>query len=348
MAYTTINKSTDYFNTKLYTGNGGTQSITGVGFQPDWVWIKNRDASENHSKYDIVRGANKVIYSNSTASENTETNGVSSFDSDGFSVGNNGSVNGSSQGQVAWNWKANGAGSSNTDGSITSTVSANTTAGFSIVKWTGNNGAGATVGHGLGSIPKIVLVKNIQQSGYDWVMYHASLGNTKRIWLNLTNAVSTNTGSWNNTTPSSSVFTLGSSGETNGSGEMIGYCFAEKKGYSKFGSYTGNGSADGTFVYTGFKPAFVIYKGAVGSATVDNWEMADNKRSPFNGIENVLYPNLANAEGTGVTTRMDMLSNGFKMRTNGTDYNGNGTTYIYMAFAEAPLVGTNGVTAKAR
>jgi hypothetical protein len=348
MAYTTINKSGDYFNTKLFTGNGGTQSLTGVGFQPDWVWLKSRSVADSSILFDAVRGVTKRLMSNSTGAETTEAQEVQSFDSDGFTVGNSDNANRNNATMVGWNWKANGAGSSNTDGSITSTVSANTTAGFSIVKWTGNNGAGATVGHGLGSIPKIVLVKNIQQSGYDWVMYHASLGNTKRIWLNLTNAVSTNTGSWNNTTPSSSVFTLGSSGETNGSGEMIGYCFAEKKGYSKFGSYTGNGSADGTFVYTGFKPAFVIYKGAVGSATVDNWEMADNKRSPFNGIENVLYPNLANAEGTGVTTRMDMLSNGFKMRTNGTDYNGNGTTYIYMAFAEAPLVGTNGVTAKAR
>jgi len=345
MAYTTINKSTDYFNTKLYTGNGGTQSITGVGFQPDWVWIKNRDASENHSKYDIVRGANKVIYSNSTASENTETNGVSSFDSDGFSVGNNGSVNGSSQGQVAWNWKANGAGSSNTDGSITSTVSANTTAGFSIVKWTGNNGAGATVGHGLGSIPKIVLVKNIQQSGYDWVMYHASLGNTKRIWLNLTNAVSTNTGSWNNTTPSSSVFTLGSSGETNGSGEMIGYCFAEKQGYSKFGSYTGNGNADGSFIYTGFKPAWVMIK---KTNDTHAWRIYDGVRDTHNLTEKILEPNTSNAEATSGTYVLDLVSNGFKFRGNGDGVNGSGQSFIYMAFAEAPLVGTNGVTAKAR
>jgi hypothetical protein len=348
MAYTTINKSSDYFNTKLYTGNGSTNAITGVGFQPDFIWNKQRNGTYDHYLFNSLSGTGKYMKSNTTGSEGTNSDTVTSFDSDGFTLGNAAGNNGSGNTMASWNWLGANGTTANTDGSISSTVSANTTSGFSIVKWTGNNGAGATVGHGLGSIPKIVLVKNIQQSGYDWVMYHASLGNTKRIWLNLTNAVSTNTGSWNNTTPSSSVFTLGSSGETNGSGEMIGYCFAEKKGYSKFGSYTGNGSADGTFVYTGFKPAFVIYKGAVGSATVDNWEMADNKRSPFNGIENVLYPNLANAEGTGVTTRMDMLSNGFKMRTNGTDYNGNGTTYIYMAFAEAPLVGTNGVTAKAR
>ena len=343
MAYTTINKSSDYFNTKLYTGNGSTNAITGVGFQPDFIWNKQRNGTYDHYLFNSLSGTGKYY----GAIEYTKDEySVTSFDSDGYTLAGEQNTNGVTY--ASWNWLGANGTTANTDGSISSTVSANTTSGFSIVKWTGNNGAGATVGHGLGSIPKIVLVKNIQQSGYDWVMYHASLGNTKRIWLNLTNAVSTNTGSWNNTTPSSSVFTLGSSGETNGSGEMIGYCFAEKKGYSKFVSYTGNGSADGTFVYTGFKPAFVIYKGAVGSATVDNWEMADNKRSPFNGIENVLYPNLANAEGTGVTTRMDMLSNGFKMRTNGTDYNGNGTTYIYMAFAEAPLVGTNGVTAKAR
>jgi hypothetical protein len=250
MAYTTINKSSDYFNTKLYTGNGSTNAITGVGFQPDFIWNKQRNGTYDHYLFNSLSGTGKYMKSNTTGSEGTNSDTVTSFDSDGFTLGNAAGNNGSGNTMASWNWLGANGTTANTDGSISSTVSANTTSGFSIVKWTGNNGAGATVGHGLGSIPKIVLVKNIQQSGYDWVMYHASLGNTKRIWLNLTNAVSTNTGSWNNTTPSSSVFTLGSSGETNGSGEMIGYCFAEKKGYSKFGSYTGNGSADGTFVYT--------------------------------------------------------------------------------------------------
>jgi hypothetical protein len=345
MAYTTINKSGDYFNTKLFTGNGGTQSITGVGFQPDWVWLKSRSVADSSILFDAVRGVTKRLMSNSTGAETTEAQEVQSFDSDGFTVGNSDNANRNNATMVGWNWKANGAGSSNTDGSITSTVSANTTAGFSIVKWTGNNGAGATVGHGLGVVPKIVLVKNIQQSGYDWVMYHASLGNTKRIWLNLTNAVSTNTGSWNNTTPSSSVFTLGSSGETNGSGEMIGYCFAEKQGYSKFGSYTGNGNADGSFIYTGFKPAWVMIK---KTNDTHAWRIYDGVRDTHNLTEKILEPNTSNAEATSGTYVLDLVSNGFKFRGNGDGVNGSGQSFIYMAFAEAPLVGTNGVTAKAR
>ena len=345
MAYTTINKSSNYFNTKLFTGNGGTQSISSVGFQPDWVWLKSRSVADSPILFDAVRGVTKRLMSNSTGAETTEAQEVQSFDSDGFTVGNSDNANRNNATMVGWNWKANGAGSSNTDGSITSTVSANTTAGFSIVKWTGNNGAGATVGHGLGSIPKIVLVKNIQQSGYDWVMYHASLGNTKRIWLNLTNAVSTNTGSWNNTTPSSSVFTLGSSGETNGSGEMIGYCFAEKQGYSKFGSYTGNGNADGSFIYTGFKPAWVMIK---KTNDTHAWRIYDGVRDTHNLTEKILEPNTSNAEATSGTYVLDLVSNGFKFRGNGDGVNGSGQSFIYMAFAEAPLVGTNGVTAKAR
>ena len=343
MAYTTINKSSDYFNTKLYTGNGGTQSITGVGFQPDWVWIKNRDASENHSKYDIVRGANKVIYSNSTASENTETNGVSSFDSDGFSVGNNGSVNGSSQGQVAWNWKANGAGSSNTDGSITSTVSANTTSGFSIVSYTGT-GSNATVGHGLNSTPSVVMVKRRNGNSW-WYTRHTGINMTNgHIFLNTTSAASTQSTSINGL--SSSTFSLGTETSVNESGgTYIAYCFAEKTGYSKFGSYTGNGNADGTFVYTGFKPAFVMIKETTDSGT--DWRMMDNKRSTFNLVDKRLFPNLSNqAENTG--DGYDFLSNGFKIRSSGGDFNGSGDSYIYMCFAEAPLVGTNNVPCTAR
>ena len=342
MAYTTINKSTDYFNTKLYTGNGTTQSITGVGFQPDMVWAKCRAGTVNHGLADAVRGATNQLRPNDNSAE--FTGGFVSFNADGFSLNNNHNENNSSQPYASWNWKANGAGSANTSGSINSTVSVNQTAGFSIVKWTGNNGAGATVGHGLGSIPKIVLVKNSQQSGYDWVMYHASLGNTKRIWLNLTNAVSTNTSSWNNTTPSNSLFTLGSSGETNGSGEMIGYCFAEKKGYSKFGSYTGNGNANGTFVYTGFKPKFIITK-RIDSASA--WTLWDNKRVGYNPKSYRIEPDKNSAEYTGVAVYADQLSNGFKIRTGDTDTNASGGTYIYMAFGQS-LVGTNGVTAKAR
>ena len=347
MAYTTINKSTDYFNTKLYTGNGGTQTITGVGFQPDFTWVKGRNHAYYHYLQDVVRGSQNILYTNNTDSQATITAGISAWNADGYVTGSQGALNYNGRTFVAWNWKAGGAGSANTDGSINSTVSVNQTAGFSIVKWTGNNTAGATVGHGLGSIPKIVIVKNSQQSGYDWVMYHASLGNTKRIWLNLTNAESTNTSSWNNTTPSSSLFTLGSSGETNGSGEMIGYCFAEKQGYSKFGSYKGNGNADGTFIYTGFKPAFVLAKKTNEANT--SWIMLDNKRlTSFNPIEVRMFANVSSAEDDINTSYCDLVSNGFKIRNADNNINDANDTYIYMAFAEAPLVGTNDVTAKAR
>jgi len=352
MAYSSIVKPGDYFEATTYTG--GATDVSSLSFQPDFVWAKKRSGSENHGLFDAVRGATKTLSSNNTDAESTRGGSLTSFDSDGWSMGgSDGIISASGSTYVGWAWKAgNSAGSANTDGSINSTVSVNTTAGFSIVKWTGNNGAGATVGHGLGSIPKIVLVKNSQQSGYNWVMYHASLGNTKRIWLDLTNAADTNTSSWNNTTPSSSVFTLGSSGETNGSGEMIGYCFAEKAGYSKFGSYIGNNNADGPFIYTGFKPAFVIAKNTTSSGF--SWELFDNKRNATDGVANViekrLFPDSNAAEGSNSDGYLDFVSNGFKIRKTG-DTNENNSTYIYMAFAENPLVansGTNGVPATAR
>jgi hypothetical protein len=343
MAYTTINKSTDYFNTKLYTGNGGTQSITGVGFQPDWVWIKNRNAAENHSKYDIVRGANKVIYSNSTAAENTETNGVSSFDSDGFSVGNNGSVNGSSQGQVAWNWKANGTGSANTAGSINSTVSVNTTAGFSIVSYTGNATTGATIGHGLGVTPDLIIAKSRVASD-NWGFFHSSFSSQQYMFLNTTAAVASASSVWN-ALPSSSVFTVGDNESVNDNGNMIAYCFAEKTGYSKFGSYTGNGNNDGSFIYTGFKPAFVMTKCTSNSG--EPWLIQDSKRIGYNGITYGLLANSSAVEASETYHEIDFLSNGFKWRGNDTRVNANNYSYIYMAFGQS-IVGSNNIPATAR
>ena len=262
MAYTTIKKPSDYFNTKIYTGNSSTLSVTGVGFQPDWTWIKDRNsAGDDHALYDAVRGATKRIRSNQTDAENTQSNGLTSFDSDGFTVGTNGASNGDGEPFVAWNWLASNTTASNTDGSITSTVSANTTSGFSIVSYTGNNTQGATVGHGLGSAPKMIIFKS-RNGTKNWITYHDGIGNTKAIFLNLTNAEATASSNfWNNTSPTSSVFTLGDNSNHNDtSADMIAYCFAEKKGFSKFGSYVGNGNADGTFVYTGFKPAMIIAK----------------------------------------------------------------------------------------
>jgi len=340
-----INKANEYFNTKLYTGNGSTQSITGVNFQPDWVWLKQRSGGSNHRCYDIVRGATKQIYPNLTNAEVTEANGLTSFDSDGFTLGNEGGHNQNGQTFASWNWLAGGTASSNTDGSITSSISASTTAGFSVVSFTSNNTSGATIGHGLGVAPSMVIIKR-RSSSEDWGVGHQSLGWTKFIRLNTDGAEGTSTGLWNDTAPSSTVVTLGNSGISNPTSgtTMIAYCFAEKKGFSKFGSYVGNGNADGTFIYTGFKPAFVMMKNASASATP--WFIFDAKRNPSNETDLKLNPNSSDAESSA--NPIDILSNGFKLRTSGSYNNGSGNTLIYMCFAESPIVGTNGVPATAR
>ena len=351
MAYTTIKKPSDYFNTILYTGdNSSPRTITGVGFQPDMNWSKIRSEVNDHWVSDAVRGANKIIRPNGTDDELVNGSGgyISSFNSDGYVIASgsasNNNFNKSSGTMVSWNWKANGAGSSNTDGSITSTVSANTTSGFSIVSYTGNLTSGATVGHGLDSAPKMVIVKN-RSITEDWFVLHTSASATAGSYLklNLTDAVSSgNSIVFNNTNPTSTVFTVGSVNGTNGSGNnMIAYCFADVKGFSKFGSYTGNGNADGTFIYTGFKPAFVLIK---ANASAD-WYLIDNKRSTFNVMEASLKANTSDAESTTIQD-MDFLSNGFKPRSTSGSTNGSGTTYIYMAFAEEPLVGDNPATAR--
>ena len=339
-----INKPTDYFNTVLYTGNGSTQSITGVGFSPEFLWLKERTSTSYHRLSDIIRGTNKQLSSNVTDAEETISTVVSSYDSDGFTVGADNGSNESGQTYVGWSWLAGGTASSNTDGSITSTVSANTTAGFSVVSYTGNSTAGATIGHGLGVTPNVIITKARTNAGRFWGMYHSSLGNTGSMALNSTQAFDTSTTYWNDTNPTSSVYTVGTNGDSNSSSGMIAYCFAEKKGFSKFGSYTGNGSTDGTFVYTGFKPAFLMIK----PNAVENWHIFDNKRSSINVVQKDLRPNLSNAETDSSASAMDFLSNGFKFRNSDADYNTSGREYIYMAFAEQPLVGTNNIPATAR
>jgi hypothetical protein len=355
MAYTTINKSTDYFNTKLFTGNGSTtQAITGVGFQPDWFWIKCRNEAADNQLSDAVRGKSGSLYyqlqSNGTGPQvvQGDNDGVHSLDSDGFTVGYTNSIawNKSGNTYATWNWKANGSGSSNTDGTITSTVSANTTAGFSIVKYTGN-ATNSTVGHGLGVTPQVVIVKNLDSSGGSaehWRVQHHKVPASKVLYLNKTDAEDNN-GDFQSTYPGSSTFSISSADGCNKNGEAnIAYCFAEKTGYSKFGSYTGNSNTNGTFVYTGFKPAWLMMK---RKEAVNSWYIFDNKRNLFNVTNSRLKADDSVVEYSNLDT-VDFLSNGFKFREGNDAWNGSGNPYIYMAFAAAPLVGSNNVPCTAR
>jgi len=344
--YTTIDKPSDYFETVLYTGTGSTQSITSLDFQPDWVWGKTRNDTQDHQIIDSVRGATKLLATNGTAVEFTDTNNLTSFNSNGFTVGSSGGINGSSDTLVTWCWKAGGSASSNSNGSITSTVSASTDSGFSIVKWTGNGSNPSTVGHGLGAVPKMIITKRISGDTASWHSYHAGIGNAYDIYLNGANAKASDT-SWNSTTPTSSVFTVNGANVNVSGAPYIAYCFADVKGFSKFGSYVGNGNADGTFVYTGFSPAFVIVK---RTDAVESWFLYDNKRNAHVGNERyyVLKPNTAGAENTTYSDnwQMDFLSNGFKLRTTAGHLNSG--NLIYMAFAENPFVTSTGVPATAR
>ena len=340
MAYTTINKSSSFQNQVLYTGNGNTGlAITGVNFKPDLTWIKERNQVRGHVLFDVVRGATYQFNPNSNATNVSVAESLKSFDTDGFTVGNATSVNESGYNYVGWNWLAGGnQGSSNTDGSINTTyTSVNTTSGISISLYTGT-GSNATVGHGLGVAPKMILVKESTGSVNDWTVYHATQGNTTRGILNETNAWGSNT-AWNNTTPTSSLFSIGSGSNTNRSGSTyMAYCFAEKTGYSKFGSYVGNGNSDGPFNYCGFKPAFVMAKKA---SDTGGWQLRDNKRTPAGNLtNNLLYANASSAEQT--TDGVDFLSNGWKLKNSAGDSNASGATYIFMAFGQT-LVGTNNI-----
>ena len=345
MAYTTIDKPTDYFNTVLYTGNATTPTnITGVGFQPDWVWIKNRDNAEMHILADVVRGANKLLESNTSDAELSDTNYIKAFQSDGFQIGSEGSVNGNTQGHVAWNWLASNTTASNSNGSITSTVSANTTSGFSIVSYTGNGSAGATVGHGLSSQLDVIFIKN-RTDVEAWQTYHRPLGATHHLSLNTTASAQDNNTRFNDTDPTSSVFTLGNNDTVNkNTSNFVAYCFHSVKGFSKMGSFQGNGSTDGTFVYTGFKPAWVMVKAS--SFSGESWYTFDNKRNTFNVLDKGLVPNQNIAEFTA--SALDFTSNGFKIRANAPNYNTSGATYIYMCFASNPFVTSTGIPTVAR
>ena len=344
MAYSNIDKPSKYFNTVTWTGTGSAMSITGVGFQPDWVWYKGRSFAYNHGLFDAVRGTSNFIKSNSTDAE-TSLSGVSAFNSDGFSLGTDaGGVGGSGDTFVAWNWLGANTTVSNTQGSITSTVSANTTSGFSIVSYTGT-GANATVGHGLGVAPKFIIFKN-RSSATGWACYNVNIGASKYLALNETIEAQTATGVSNSTDPTSSVFSIGTADRVNTNGNTyIAYCFAEIKGFSKFGSYTGNGSADGSFVYTGFTPAFIIVKNTTTAG--NSWAMFDNKRLGYNVSNLALFPSDSSSETSG-TSYIDILSNGFKMRSTNDFNNKSGDTYIYMCFASNPFVSSKGICTTAR
>ena len=346
MAYSTIPKGNLYMDAKLYTGNSSTQNITGLDFQPDWVAIKDRDATNSFMTFDAVRGATQLLNWNTTNTESTQTPTLTSFNSDGFSIGNNTALNTNGNNLVAWNWKANGAGSSNTDGSINSTVSVNTTSGFSIVSWTATNANGATIGHGLGTTPAIVITKRLNSTG-DWLVGGSAIdtargGANSLLLLNSNSAMDSNSEVYQ--TFSSTTFQVGvNAGSFANGATLISYCFAQKQGYSNFSSYVGNGSTDGTFVYTGFKPAFVLQKRTDSSST--GWGIFDSTRSPSNEMKNMLLANSNAVEDTSNAARIDFLSNGFKFRTTDSWFNGSGNPNIYMAFAKNPFVATSGSTA---
>ena len=358
MAYTTIDDPSAYFQTTLYTGNGSNDlSITNGGnsdLQPDFVWIKQRD-SRDHFLFDSVRGVLQYVASNTDAAESTLSDGLKSFNSNGFTIDDGVGINQNNDPHVSWNWKAGTSftndASSTGIGSIDSTGSVSTDAGFSIVKYNSSRSPSPvqTVAHGLGVKPDMLIFKNIDET-QNWLVWNKTLATNKHLNLNTTSALSTDAGSLNNTAPTSTVFTIGADGRTNSTtngNPIICYAFAEKKGYSKFGSYVGNGggAANGNFIYTGFSPAFVMIKNTTHTY---NWVIQDNKRNTFNPLDRYIYPNTSGAEAQNSIYDLDLLSNGFKVRSQRSETNDTNNGYIFMAFASNPLVTSTGVPATAR
>ena len=352
MAYTNIDDPSAYFQATIYTGNGDsaddTNAITNDGnsdLKPDFLWIKRRDYDNGHQLADSTRGVTKFLGSETTAAEYTQAGRLASFNTDGFTVqSSSGAFNAENEPFVAWQWKANGGTTaSNSDGSITSTVQANQDAGFSIITYTGN-ATNSTVGHGLGVAPQVIFNKKRGATG-SWSVWHKeACAGTQLLELNTNGATVTVAAIWNSTVPTSSVFSIGTDGQTNSNNTTyITYAFAEKQGYSKFGKYVGNGSSDGSFAYTGFKPEFVLVKKVTGTG---DWIITDNARG-INAANPRLYADLADAEGSAADY-IDHLSNGFKIRTSAGSMNTSGGTYIYMAFAENPFTTSTGVPTTAR
>ena len=351
MAYTTVNKSSANFKSVKYQGTGNDNlAVTGVGFSSDFTWTKKIETTTNERPYlfDTIRGATKYLNTSHTNAEQTATNSLKAWTSDGYTAGTNNAVNqSSSYSYTTMNWKANGSGSANTDGSINSTVSANTTSGFSIVKYTAT-GSNATVGHGLSSVPKMIIIKDLEDSGgSNWGVYHNSIGNTDFLELNNTAAKDTSSGLWNNTTPTSSVFSIGNNSRVNNSGnDFIAYCFADVQGYQKCSSYISNGNSDGVFQYLGFRPSVILTK---NTSQATDWIMHSNDRNGYNGGNTPIFPSGETGAGNATDNEIDFLSNGFKVRNAGSKSNGDGAgkTLIYLAIGQS-IVGTNNVPCTAR
>ena len=352
MAYTTIDDPTKYFNIKTYTGNLIERAVEGLGHQPDMLWFKNLDTTNSHNILDSLRGVTKKLEGpDNHNAEGTTATRLTSFDSDGFTVKTDPSVNGQTNQMCVWSWACNAgtnesavAESGNNPGNTRQT---NTDAGFSMITYTGTGAAG-TIAHGLGVKPDLMMIKNRTSSadGDDWVIYHKSLTATNYQKLNETNASIDSSGIFNDTEPTSSVFTVNTSHQVNEDGEsLMAWVWAEKKGYSKMGTYKGNNDANGPFIYTGFTPAFIIIKNVTDAA---DWTMYDDKRNPIEGNERdiQLYPNLSNTEDSvSTSTLLDILSNGFKIMGNNNKINGDGDSMIYWAFASTPFVTSNGAAA---
>ena len=354
MAFTTIDDPSEYFETVLWTGNATGRNIA-VNFQPDFVWTRNRDDATFHLLYDSTRGAGKALRSNSTNDESSvASDEITAFISTGFTIGTGDDVNANTEKILAWNWKANGGTTTTNDASATSVgnqdsvYQANTTAGFSIVTWDGVSQVG-TMAHGLSAVPHVMIVKCRSTDGERWETYHhknTSAPETDHLELSSTDATVDSTHTWNDTAPTSTIFTVNNSGALNeNSKTYVAYLWSEKQGYSKFGGYTGNGSTDGTFVYTGFAPAWLMVKCTSGTK---GWHIHDSKRPSYNPATNKLSAESNSVEGTGSEFTLDLLSNGFKCRSGDNEQNGDGDTYVYMAFAESPFTSSEGVPATAR
>tara|TARA_R100001510_G_C7641124_1_gene198746 strand:+ start:722 stop:1762 length:1041 start_codon:yes stop_codon:yes gene_type:complete len=343
MAYTTITDPSAYFQTVLYSGDGGgSNAITNTGnsnLQPDFVWVKERTSTSSHALTNSTNGAGYILSSNN-ADAQASANAFSSFNSDGFTVGSDGKTNESGQTYVGWQWKANGGTTaSNSSGTITSTVQANTTAGFSIVTYTGNGSSGATVGHGLGKVPEMIFFKKTDSSKH-WTVYNKTMNYSNEMYLDLDQAETSS--NFFIADPTTSVFSISNNAYVNNNGSSyIAYCFTSIQGYSHIGKYRGNGNADGPFTYCGFKPGWIMIKKTSGVA---NWMLYDSTRNPYNTVVNRLLVNTNGTENTGSGDDIDFTSNGWKVRANPAALNENTGEFIYMAFAEHPFVASDVAT----